>query len=193
MSNMLSSEQLLESTYISDGVKGNKSRLREWSAHHLSFWFFVIKKWTQSWIRYENIAGKQNNFIRLKYLIATESEVPISMIRDFPCFERTQPFSATRSFPSLSTLSLSLLTKKNLVTSIVFLRSKVFREPFNITGPNQRITWSGLHPRLHLSTSTHPYIHPPILASVRYAAWSGDARARVGPCGSPCLKAPWMI
>lgn len=110
----------------------------------------------------------------------------LSVFRAHPAFLSNPELS----FPFYP-LSLSP-NKKNLVTSIVFLRSKVFREPLNITGPNQRITWSGLHPRLHLSTSTHPYIHPPILASVRYAAWSGDARARVGPCGSPCFKAPWM-
>lgn len=158
MLNMLSSEQLLESTYISDGVKGNKSRLREWSAHHLSFWFFVIKKWTQSWIRYENIAGKQNNFIRLKYLIATESEVPISMIRDFPCFERTQPFSATRSFPSLSTLSLSPNKKK----------PRYFYCFSQIKGIPRAVQYHGTKSKNHLersssaSTSIHIYasIHP---------------------------------
>lgn len=111
----------------------------------------------------------------------------LSVFRAHPAF-LSNPELSFPFFP------LSLLTKKkNLVTSFVFLRSKVFREPLNITGSNQRITWSGLHSRVringkHLSTSTHPYIHPPILASVRYAAWNGDARGRVGPCGSPCLK-----
>lgn len=97
--------ELLQSTYISDGVKGNKSRLREWSAHHLSVWLLVIKKWTQSWFRCENIAGKQNNFILFGDLIATQSEVPSSMIRDFPRLKRAQPSSATRSDPFLSPLS----------------------------------------------------------------------------------------
>lgn len=155
--------ELLQSTYISDGVKGNKSRLREWSAHHLSVWLLVIKKWTQSWFRCENIAGKQNNFILFGDLIATQSEVPSSMIRDFPRFEARPAFlgNLERSFP-LSALSLLGKKKKRLKKIINlhlwFHKLNIIREWFRFAREIKGRSLFCCRARAN-SSLTHPYIH----------------------------------
>lgn len=185
--------ELLQSTYISDGVKGNKSRLREWSAHHLSVWLLVIKKWTQSWFRCENIAGKQNNFILCGDLIATQSEVPSSMIRDFPPrLKRAQPFlgDPERSFPlsALSLLGRQKDKKKPKTSSLVISQIKYNPRVVQIRPRNQGMfTRSGLllsrTGERQSNASIHPSIHPssPVLVTQRGA---GDARGWVAPCGS---------
>ncbi|KAK9534639.1 hypothetical protein VZT92_007072 [Zoarces viviparus] len=109
------------------------------------------------------------------------------MIRDFPCSQRAQPSSATRSFPSPS---VSFRSSKPPHFSL-HRSQKVIREPLKKKRKSLEVFKESAAVFFPCPHPCDPPVHP--RRGVGYAAWSGDARVEDGACGSRSAGAPWMI